>query len=70
MALSLTRVLNSRSATLGLDTVNRTATDKALRQNFRHSRPAEYEACYPAAFQGTLPSMEAEIDCKLQSNFS
>jgi hypothetical protein len=27
-------------------------------------------ACHHAAFSGTLPSMEAEIDCRLQSNSS
>ena len=27
-------------------------------------------ACHPAAFSGTLPSMEAEINCTLQSNSS
>jgi hypothetical protein len=27
-------------------------------------------ACRPAVFSGKLPSMEAEIDCKVQSNFS
>ena len=28
------------------------------------------QACQLAVFSGTLPSMEAEIDCKLQSNSS
>ena len=26
------------------------------------------QACHPATFLRTLPPMEAEIDCKLQSN--
>ena len=36
----------------------------------RRSALVDEQACQRAVFSGKLPSMEAEIDCKLQSNSS
>jgi hypothetical protein len=41
--------------------------DRNARTQGRGSKTRE-RACHPAALYGTLPDMEAELDCRLQSN--
>jgi hypothetical protein len=63
---------NSRSTMSDKSTLTRFA-DWYLRHcdgDWEHfaARQLETLACQSAAFSGMIPSMEAEIDCKLQSN--